>query len=124
MGRITEVGICANQIAKPVYSLVCYLFIFGLIPVILIVSLTGRTPFGFDGAKASPLRWTDAAPFLTMFAMAPTFGISTKRLFIESYPLIFPLAAQLFSGTGKSWQPLPLICIAYNVVGHMIFLRW
>ena len=116
MGRIHMLGVCTPDFGNLARALVCYFFIFGALPIWLLISEAPRD------------RWTrarlkgDLTPlvFLVFFALAPGFGRTVVRLFIEAYPLLL-LAVVRASNSGYPDRLAPMLFfLVYNLVGMAI----
>lgn len=121
LGNITEIGYCRINAMRPLYSVLSYLMIFGIAPLLIaramMRTLRDSEKLTLLGNAASLAAF---APFTILFLLSPTFGITIKRLFVESYPLLFPIAA-LFIPTCTSQDRLkPLWWIGYNIVGFIL----
>ncbi len=121
LGNITEIGYCRINVLRPIYSLLCYLMIFGIAPLLIARAMirTARTSEDRTllGRAASLLVF---APFTILFLLSPTFGITIKRLFVESYPLLFPIAGLFIPAMSAENGLKPLWWIGYNIAGFVL----
>lgn len=121
IGNITEVGYCRVNVLRPIYSLLCYLMIFGVAPILAARAMlrTAKaaekpTILGVSGALAV------FAPFTILFLLSPALGITIKRLFVESYPLLFPIAGLIIPAATQENRLKPLWFIGYNILGFIL----
>ncbi|MEL7028078.1 MAG: hypothetical protein AAGL49_02460, partial [Pseudomonadota bacterium] len=93
LGDINELGICSFNWSRTMYTLFAYSTIFGVFPYLVARAILRDVKRGRSKpVKDIALLLSIYAPFTFLFVISPALGITIKRLFVEAYPLIFPLA--------------------------------
>lgn len=118
MGAIREIGLCAIHYRPVGNTLLCYLFIFGALPLAAAARLRGA---GFRRADRADTGWREMAVFLFAFLLCPLFGATITRLFVEAFPLLFIAAGPVTQG--KAPSPIRAAAlIGYNLIGFLIIV--
>lgn len=121
LGDISQIGYCSINPMRPLYSLLSYLMIFGVAPILAVLAMirAGRAvePRSIIGIVQALAVF---APFIILFLLSPTLGITIKRLFVTAYPLLFPIAGLITSAVPGQARLMPLWLIGYNIVGFAL----
>lgn len=114
LGHVREIGLCAFDFHPLLSTLLCYLFIFGLFPAFILRL--------WLMAGAGELGWK-CALFLLLFLLAPGFGNTISRLFVEAFPFFLALAGPAIIALGLADSKTWLKCAwLYNAVSYLVIV--